>query len=275
MTSKYVLPVFVAAFALAFLVATPFVLAESGYGMHSYDGAKSHKGHWAIPVGDFVGSISIPEEMDRESHKALKDQVTVSLCDAAAGYPNVKKAKLGMAVNEEGEKFLVWKLVEFIKDSDSETGTMTIYIVDAGDADTPHVKVTKDFDKATHHQKWSDYKGMKGHYADMTPEEREAKFAQHKEMKGHYADMTPEEREAKFAQHKEMRAAFDSLSEEDQTALKAYFHDMKKDFAGMTEEEMKPKHAELKEQMQEFMNLNLEEKISYLKYLALSQRNLA
>jgi thiol:disulfide interchange protein len=252
MTSKYVLPAFVATFALAFLVATPFVMAESGYGTHSYDGAKSHKGHWEIPVGEFVGSIPIPEEMDRESHKEL-DQVTVSLSDAAADYQNVKKAKLGIAVNDKGDKFLVWKLVEFIKDSDSETGTMTIYIVDAGDAGIPHVKVTKDFDKATHHQKWSDYKGMKGHYADMTPEEREAKFAQHKEM----------------------RTAFDSLSEEDQTALKSYFQDMKKQFAEMTEEEMKTKHAELKEQMQEFMNLPLEEKISYLKYLALSQRNQA
>ncbi len=253
MTSKYVLPVFVAAFALAFLVATPFVLAESGYGMHSYDGAKSHKGHWAIQVQGFEGSIPIPEEMDRESHKALKDQVTVSLSDAAANYPNVKKAKLGIAVNEAGDKFLVWKLVEFNKDAESETGSMTIYIVDAVNADVPHVKITKDFDKATHHQKWSHYKGMKSQYADMTPEEREAKFAQHKEM----------------------RAAFDSLSEEDQTALKAYFHDMKKDFAGMTEEEMKAKHAELKEQMQEFLNLKLEEKISYLKYLAISQRNQA
>jgi len=253
MTLKYVLPVFVAAFALAFLVATPFVMAESGYGMHSYDGAKSHKGHWAIQVQGFEGSIPIPEDMDRESHKALKDQVTVSLSDAAADYPNVKKAKLGIAVNEAGDKFLVWKLVEFNKNSDSEIATMTIYIVDAGKADVPHVKVTKDFDKATHHQKWSDYKGMKGHYADMTPEEREAKFAQHKEM----------------------RTAFDSLSEEDQTALKGYFQDMKKEFAGMTEEEMKAKHGELKEQMQEFMNLSLEEKISYLKYLALSQRNQA
>jgi len=93
MTSKYVLPAFVAAFALAFLVATPFVLAESGYGMHSYDGAKSHKGHWAIQVQGFEGSIPIPEEMDRESHKALKDQVTISLSDAAANYPNVKMVK--------------------------------------------------------------------------------------------------------------------------------------------------------------------------------------
>ncbi len=43
----------------------------------------------------------------------------------------------------------------------------------------------------------------------------------------------------------------------------------------MTEEEMKAKHTELKEQMQEFMNLTLEEKITYLKYLAISQRNQA
>jgi len=252
MTSKYVLPAFVAAFALAFLVATPFVMAESDYGMHSYDGAKSYKGHWAIPVEGFVGSIPIPEEMDRESHKALKDQVTVSLSEASANYPNVKMAKLGKAVNEDGDKFLVWKLVEFNKNSDSETATMKINIVDAGDADNT-ITITKNFDKTSHHQKWSDYKGMKAHYADMTPEEREAKFAQHKEM----------------------RTAFDSLSEEDQTALKSYFQDMKKQFAEMTEEEMKAKHAEFKEQMQEFMNLSLQEKITYLKYLALSQRNLA
>ena len=250
MTSKYVLTAFVAAFALAFLVATPFVMAESGYGMHSYDGAKSHKGHWAIPVEGFVGSIKITEDFN---HETIKNLDLLSLSEAAADYPNVKKAKLGMAVNEAGDKYLVWKLVEFNKDSDSETATMTIYIVDAVNADVPHVKITKDFDKASHHQKWTDYKGMKGHYADMTPEEREAKFAQHKEM----------------------RTAFDSLSEEDQTALKSYFQDMKKQFAEMTEEEMKAKHAEFKEQMQEFMKLSLDEKISYLKYLALSQRNQA
>jgi len=252
MTSKYVLPAFVAAFALAFLVATPFVLAESGYGMHSYDGAKSHKGHWAIQVQGFEGSIPIPEEMDRESHKALKDQVTVSLSDAAANYPNVKKAKLGIAVNEDGDKFLVWKLVEFNKDAESETGSMTIYIVDAGNAGNTKI-VTKEFDKDSLHQKWSHYK----------------------EMKSHYADLTPEEREAKFAQYKEMRTAFESLSEEDQSAIKSYFHGMKEQFADLTEEEMKAKHAEFKEQMEEFMKLSLDEKISYLKYLAISQRNQA
>ncbi len=249
MTSKYVLSAIFVTFALAFVVATPFVMAESGYGMHSYDGEKSHKGHWAIPVEGFVGSIEITEDDTKET---IKDQVTVSLSDAAAKYPDVKKAKLGIAVNEDGDKFLVWKLVEFNKDSDSETAMMTINIVDAGDADNT-TTVTKEFDKDSHHQKWSHYKGMKGHYADMTPEEREAKFAQHKEM----------------------RTAFESLSEEEQSAIKSYFHDMKAQFADLTEEEKKAKHAEFKEQMQEFMKLSLDEKISYLKFLAISQRNQA
>jgi len=152
MTSKYVLPAFVAAFALAFLVATPFVLAESGYGMHSYDDAKSHKGHWAIPVKEFVGSIEITEDFN---HETIKNLDLLSLSEAAANYPNVKKAKLGIAVNEDGDKFLVWKLVEFNKNSDSEIATMTIYIVDAVDANVPHVIVTKDFDKELRKKKKS------------------------------------------------------------------------------------------------------------------------
>ncbi len=50
---------------------------------------------------------------------------------------------------------------------------------------------------------------------------------------------------------------------------------MKEQFADLTEEEKKAKHAEFKEQMEEFMKLSLDEKISYLKYLAISQRNQA
>ena len=257
MTSKYVLPALVAAFALAFLFATPIVMAESGYGSHSYDGAKSHKKHWAIQVQGFEGSIPIPEDMDRESHKALKDKVTVSLSEAAADYPNVKKAKLGIAVNENGEKFLVWKLIEINKDPDSDTGTKTIYIVDAGDVtnklDPP---ITKEFDSSKKSMKHGDY----GSYD---------------KMKAKYADMTPEEREAKIAKYKEMRTAFNSLSEEDQKELKSYWYGMKKELADMPEEERKTRHAELKEQMKEFMNLSLEEKISYLKYLAQSLKNQA
>ena len=247
--SKYIVSALVAAFALAFVVATPYVMAESGYGMHSYhDGVKSHKGHWAIQVEGFQGSIPITEDSDRTT---LKEQA-ISLSEAAADYPNVKKAKLGKAINENGDKFLVWKLVDFSKDSESGTAKMTIYIVDAGDADNT-AEITKEFDKTSHHDKWTHYKGMKDKFADMTPEEREAKFAQYKEMK----------------------EAFDSLSEEDQTALKSHFKDMKGQFADLTEEEKVAKHEEFKQQMEAFMGLSMDEKINYLNHLAMSFRNQA
>jgi len=249
MTSKYVLSAIVVTFALAFVVATPFVMAESGYGMHSYDGAKSHKGHWAISIGEKTGTVPITDEDTRES---LKNQA-ISLSEAAEDYPDITKARLGKAVNDDGNYFLIWKLVSVDHDAESYTKILTIYVLDAGTGDLLIEPLTKEFDKSRLHDKWSNYKGMKGHYADMTPEEREAKFAQYKET----------------------RTAFESLSEEDQTALKSYFQDMKKQFADMAEEEMKAKHAELKEQMEEFMKLSLDEKISYLKYLAISQRNQA
>ena len=247
--SKYILSALVAAFALAFVVATPFVMAESGYGMHSYhDGAKSHKGHGAIQVEGFEGSIPITEDSDRAT---LKEKA-ISLSDAAADYPNIKKAKLGKAINENGDKFLVWKLVDFSKDSESGTAKMTIYIVDAGDADNT-TEITKEFDKSSHHDKWTHYKGMKDKFTDMTPEEREAKFAQYKEMK----------------------EAFASISEEDQATIMSHFKNMKGEFADLTEEEKAAKHAEFKQQMEAFMGLNLDEKINYLKNLAMSYRNQA
>jgi len=219
-----------------------FLCSETIY----HDGAKSHKGNWAIQVEGFVGSIEITEDADR---KTLKDKVTVSLSEASAGL-DVQKAGLGVAVNENGDKYLVWKLVSVNKDS--ESGTVTIIVVDAGDQDNT-TSITKEFDKSSHHDKWSHYKGMKGHFADMTPEEREAKFAQFKEMK----------------------EAFASLSEDDQTSLKSHFSDMKGQYASLSEEERDAKHAEFKQQMEAFMGLTLDEKTNYLKNLAMSFRNQA
>ena len=248
-SSKYILPALVATFALAFVIATPYVMAESGYGMHSYhDGAKSHKGHWAIQVEGFEGTIQITEDVDK---KTLKDKVTVSLSEASAGL-DVQKGSLGVAVNENGEKYLVWKLVSINKDSESGTATATINIVDAGDADNTTL-VTKEFDKSSPQEKWAHYKGMHEKFANMTPEEREAKFAQFKEMK----------------------EAFASISEDDRATIMSHFKDMKGQYTDLTPEEKNAKHAELKQQMETFMGLTLDEKINYLENLAMSFRNQA
>ena len=217
--------------------------------MHSYhDGKMSHKGHWAIQVEGFEGTIQIAEDEDK---KTLKDKVTVSLSEASAGL-DVQKASLGVAVNENGEKDRVWKLVSGNKDSESGTVTAIINIVDAADV-TNTASVTKEFDKSNHHDKWAPYKGMKDKFADMTPEEREAKFAQYKEMK----------------------EAFASISEEDQATIMSHFKNMKGQFADLTVEEKDAKHAEFKEQMEAFMGLTLDEKVNYLENLAMSFRNQA
>lgn len=229
-------------------------MAESGYGMHAYhDGAKSHKGHWAVQVSnDFVGNIPITED---STHESLKEQVTITLSEAASKYPDAKKAKLGIAKNDNG-RYVVWKVIEMKIVPDSQTKSILIHVIDAG-AESIDVAATEDiqkeFDGTNNHDKWTHFK----------------------EMKEKFANMTPEEREAKFAQFKEMKEAFASLSEDDQSALKSHFKDMKGQFADLTEEEREAKHAEFKKQMEAFMDLSLDEKINYLKNLAMSFRNQA
>lgn len=142
------LPALVATFALMFVAATPYALAEFGDGYTAYndgDGAKNmhKKSHHSVQVEGFVGSISITDDSDKAS---LREQVTVSLSEAADGL-DVKRASLGVAINENGDKYLVWKLVNVDRDSESETATITIYVVDAADAENT-TTVTKEFDSS-------------------------------------------------------------------------------------------------------------------------------
>ena len=142
--TTYLIPAFAAVFALMFAVATPLVLAESGEGMHDkWSGQKNQKMHKVIEVDGFVGSIQITEDSDRQ---ALRDQVTVSLSEAADGL-DVMGGHIGVVTNENGDKYLVWTLKSIEKNSESETATATIYVVDAGDASNT-TTITKEFDRS-------------------------------------------------------------------------------------------------------------------------------
>jgi hypothetical protein len=161
--TRILIPAIAVLVAIVAIATTPAIMAESGYekgawhdgAKHTWkDGAKHHKGHMKIQVEGFVGSISVPEDMDRESHKALKEQVTVSLSEAAQGL-DVMKGSIGIAVNENGEKFVVWKLVSIDKDEESETATATIHVVDAADAENT-ATVTKEFDSSMKYQRHGD-----------------------------------------------------------------------------------------------------------------------
>ena len=153
--TTYLIPAFAAVFALMFAFASPLVMAESGEDMHNkWAGQKHHKMHKVVQVEDFVGSIQIDEDSDKQ---ALKDQVTVSLSEAADGL-DVMGGHIGVAVNENGDRFLIWALKSIEKDSESEIVTATIYVVDAGDSDNT-TTITKEIDR-------SDKDGKFNHYGD-------------------------------------------------------------------------------------------------------------
>jgi hypothetical protein len=135
----YVLPVLAAVVALMLVAAVPHVVADQEAGKMWKMGAKFHK-HHAIQVDGFVGSIPITEDTDRAT---LKDQVTVSLSEASEGL-DVQMAKLGKVTNEDGDKFLAWTLFSMDK-ADSDTITITIHVVDAGNAENT-AQITKQFD---------------------------------------------------------------------------------------------------------------------------------
>jgi len=140
MTTKtqYLLPAFVAIFALMFVVATPYVAADEDDKRFAQQNGKKHM---PIQVEGFDGSIQITEDSDRQE---IKSQITVSLSDASDGL-DVHKAHLGVVVNENDDKFLVWILVNVEKDSESETAIATIYVVDAGDLSNT-ATITKEID---------------------------------------------------------------------------------------------------------------------------------
>ena len=140
MTTKtqYLLPAFVAIFALMFVVATPYVAADEDDRRFAQQNGKKHM---PIQVEGFDGSIQITDDSDRQE---IKSQITVSLSDAAAGL-DVHKAHLGVVVNENDDKFLVWILANVEKDAESETAIATIYVVDAGDLSNT-ATITKEID---------------------------------------------------------------------------------------------------------------------------------
>lgn len=142
--TTYLIPAFVAVFALMFAVATPLAMAESSEGMFDNKmGQKHKKMHKVIEVDGFVGLIQITEGVDRQ---ALKDQITVSLSDAASGL-DVLGGHIGAVINENGDKYLVWTLKSVEKDSESGIATVTIYVIDAANV-TNTATVTREIDQS-------------------------------------------------------------------------------------------------------------------------------
>ena len=101
------------------------------------DGDKPYKRSWVVPIGVAEGTIEISEETNIDD---VRDSA-ISEEQARQGYDNVDKAKLKKAVNDSGQHFLVWKLVDY-----TESDTKTMYIIDAGTGEQLTEPMTKEGD---------------------------------------------------------------------------------------------------------------------------------
>ena len=154
-----------------------------------HDSKKQH--HMTIKVEGFTGLIPIPEmteETDMKTvHEDLKSKVTVKFSEAAVIAEkeglDVMKGSIGMAVNEYGDKFVVWMLSEMNMESESETMSTTMFVVDAANA-TNTVQVTKEFD-----------------HSKMMAEGKDKKYSHDKQQQGNYEETLsdPEQVENKIA----------------------------------------------------------------------------
>ena len=157
-----------------------------------------HKGHMAIIIEGFRGSIEVPDmseiEDKRGSYETLKEQVTVNFSEAAFAAENagldVTKGELGKIVNENGEKFVVWKLIE--KNKGLGTITKTIFVIDAADI-TNTATITKEYDPSVRYERHYD----KDHANTLSdPEKIESKIAMI-EQKINGGTLSPEQIENK------------------------------------------------------------------------------
>lgn len=126
-------------------LALPPVMAEMGEDQANH--YKKH--HKQVEVTDFVGAIQITEDANRQE---LEEQITVTLSEAAASYPDAKKAKLGVAINENGDKFVVWIVIERDFDTETQTGIKYLHVLDAADSSNT-TTVTKEIDNTEKIQK--------------------------------------------------------------------------------------------------------------------------
>jgi len=197
--TKYMIPAFAAVFALMFVVATPYVMAD-GTDKAKWAGVKDMKrGHHAILVEGFTGTIQIPEEMTKETHDALKSQITVSLGQAVSvaesnGVTDAMKAGIGIAKDGEGNKYVVWTIISMNKDVESNTKTINIFVVDAGDA-TNFTTVTKTFDHSEmkekmHGDKMEKYEKFQQKFSEPTGN------AEIDAARAHFLDLTQQLRDA-------------------------------------------------------------------------------
>ena len=211
-----------------------------------YDKKKQH--HMKIQVEGFTGKITVPEmteETDMKAvHDELKSQVTVKFSEAAAlaedAGLDVMKGSIGMAVNENGDKFVAWMLAEMNMDnSESETMSTTVFVVDAADA-TNTAQVTKEYDHSMMMNKDKAYSHDKqqGNYEETLsdPEQIENKIAkiEKKLSDGGTGNVAIDDLKSQFLEVlKQLQTAIDNGDDAQADSLREQLNDLRNQMTDM------------------------------------------
>ena len=110
--------------------------------------AEPPKSQSPLDVSGFVGGLVIADDHKKGD---LFDEVTVTLSQASASYPDAQKANIGAVVNENGDKYVAWLVTESSYDYTARNGTKTIHVVDAVDV-TNTATVTQPIEKNFEHK---------------------------------------------------------------------------------------------------------------------------
>ncbi len=108
----------------AFLLSLLVVVLVLGYASPALADSedKSYKQSWAVPIGEAEGTVEISQDTSIDDVRDL----AISEEQARQGY-DVDRARLAKAVNDSGQYFLVWQLVDY-----TESNTKIKYTLDAG-----------------------------------------------------------------------------------------------------------------------------------------------
>ena len=123
MKGTFVIPTLFATMIAVVLIfgSASLVIADSE------DGTKSYKRHKAISIGDAEGLLQITDDTSKQELK----KYALPLDEVVAEYSDIHKARLGKAVNDDGNYYLIWKLISVDWDVESDTKIRTIYVLDA------------------------------------------------------------------------------------------------------------------------------------------------
>lgn len=103
---------------------------------------KFYKRNWAVSIGDTEGTIEISQDTNIDDVRDL----AISEEEARQGY-DVDKAKLKKAVNDSGQYYLVWKLVDY-----TDSDTKIKYILDAGTGEQLIDPIVKEKNSCSKHK---------------------------------------------------------------------------------------------------------------------------